>query len=177
MMARDDLTMVAMTPRQRWLAALHFQPIDRLPFWPKLNAAYPRVQSSAFRDMEVEAPHDWTGSDKHMHIPGCVREVRSRTSIQTSRANGVTRTVFRTPRKEMELAQVLDEPSQSWHPMEFPVRTIEDVRPMAELFEDVKVALDGEGLKRAKGQAAGIGESAVTADCIGESPLMHWVGG
>ena len=29
-----------MTPKQRWLAAVRMQEVDRLPFWPKLDAAY-----------------------------------------------------------------------------------------------------------------------------------------
>jgi uroporphyrinogen-III decarboxylase len=33
-----------MTPKERWLAAIRMQPVDRLPFWPKINGAYPEIQ-------------------------------------------------------------------------------------------------------------------------------------
>ena len=35
----------SMTPKQRWLAAIHMEPVDRLPFCPKLDWAYPRAQN------------------------------------------------------------------------------------------------------------------------------------
>jgi len=34
-----------MTPKERWLAALRLRPVDRLPFWPKFDAAYLRAQA------------------------------------------------------------------------------------------------------------------------------------
>ena len=36
-----------MIPKERWLAATHMRPVDRLPFWPKLDAAYPRAQAGS----------------------------------------------------------------------------------------------------------------------------------
>ncbi len=68
--------MDGMTPRERWLAALDMEPVDRLPFWPKLDGAYPRAQEPSFAGMEVDAIHDWIGSDRHQWIPAPVRVVR-----------------------------------------------------------------------------------------------------
>ena len=48
-----------MTPKERWLAAIRMEPVDRLPFWPKLDGAYPRAQASPFDDMDISAIHDW----------------------------------------------------------------------------------------------------------------------
>ncbi len=56
-----------MTPRERWLAALRLQPVDRLPFWPKLSAAYPRAHAAPFLHMTVDAVHDWIGNDEHAY--------------------------------------------------------------------------------------------------------------
>ena len=46
-----------MTPKERWLAALHMRAVDRLPFWPKLDGAYPQAQEAPFRDMDLDSIH------------------------------------------------------------------------------------------------------------------------
>lgn len=164
-----------MTPKERWLAAIRMQPVDRLPFWPKLNAAYPQAQDAPFRDMGLDAIHDWIGSDKHQGIADCTREVRKRTAVEIRRTDGTMQTLYRSPHGERRLVQMFDEPSKSWHPTEFPVKTREDVRFMTGIFADVTVELDTAALHKAQDQAARIGQSAVTTNGIGTSPLMRWV--
>lgn len=167
--------MEQMTPKERWLAAIRMKPVDRLPFWPKLDGAYPKAQGAPFHDLELDAIHHWIGSDKHTWIADCTREVRKSTSVNTSQENGTMRTVYRSPRGELRLVRKFDAPSQSWHPTEFPVRTIENVHVMTEVFEDVTVELDADQLRKARHQAERIGQDALTGHFIGESPLMHWV--
>lgn len=164
-----------MTPKERWLAAIGMQPVDRLPFWPKLSGAYARAQVAPFNGMGVEAIHTWIGSDRHVGVADCVREVRKRTSVATMQEDGVRRTVYRTPHGEMVLECSFDADSQSWHPMRFPVRDLADIRLMTEVFEDLAIELDAEKLQRGRDQAAAIGQDAVTVNNIGESPLMYWV--
>ncbi len=164
-----------MTPKERWLAAIHMKPVDRLPFWPKLDGAYPKTQETPFRDLQLDDIHDWIGSDKHTRIVDCTREVRKRTAVTTSQDNGTMRTVFRSPIGERQLVCRFDAPSHSWHPAEFPVKTIEDVQVMTEVFEDVSVELDADQLQAARNQSERIGHDALTSSGIGESPLMYWV--
>jgi len=164
-----------MTPKERWLAAIHMKPVDRLPFWPKLDGAYPKAQDVPFREMDLGAIHAWIGSDKHTGITGCVREVRKRTTVETTQDNGTMCTVFRTPARELRLVRQFDGPSNSWHPMEFPVKTLEDIHTMTEVFKDVVIELDSAGLQKAKEQSKAIGQDALTTNDIGESPLMYWV--
>lgn len=167
--------MEQMSPKERWLAAINMKPVDRLPFWPKLNGSYPRAQRAPFRDMELDDIHDWIGSDKHKGIPGCVREVRKRTAVETTRSNGTMRTVYRTPSVELQLVRRFDKASHSWHPTEFPVKTLEDIQGMTELYEDVSVRLDRDALEKARAQYRAVGGDALTTNGIGKSPLMHWV--
>ena len=164
-----------MTPKERWLAAIQMKPLDRLPFWPKLDAAYPRVQVAPFRAMSLDALHDWIGSDQHIWIAACFKAVHKRTAEETTIQNNLRRTVYRTPDGEMELVSRFDEASQSWHPREFPVRSREDIRRMTAFYEDMDVELDREALQRTREQVAQIGQEALTATAIGESPLMYWV--
>ncbi len=164
-----------MTPKERWLAAIHMQPVDRLPFWPKLDGAYPKAQAAPFREMGLGTIHDWIGSDKHTGIAGCIRETYKRTTVEHTQDNTISRTVFRTPSRELHLVREFDEPSHSWHPTEFPVRTLEDIQAMREWYEDITVEFSPDGLEKAKIQSEQIGQDALTVNDIGHSPLMYWV--
>ncbi len=164
-----------MTPKERWLAAIQMEPVDRLPFWPKLSGAYPLAQTAPFRQLDLDGLHNGIGSDKHIGIAGCIRETRKRTTVETTRTGGVMRTLFRTPSRELEMIRQFDEPSTSWHPTRFPVKTRADIQAMTEIFSDVTIELDPDGLREANRQAEQIGANALTTNGIGESPLMHWV--
>lgn len=164
-----------MTPRDRWIAALTMQPADRLPFWPKLDAAYPPAQAAPFGTMSVDAIHDWIGSDKHAWIPDCLKDIRRRTASEISTEGRLRTTTFSTPRGSARLVTRFDAASQSWHPVSFPVRNVDDARLMTEWFLDSDWAADGDQLEKAKTAAKEIGHGALTANGIGESPLMYWV--
>ena len=165
----------SMTSKERWLAAARMEPVDRLPFWPKLDAAYPRAQGGRLRDAAIDAIHDWVGSDKHVWVAPCVREVRVRTSLEVSTQGKVRRTAYRTPHGETEMITRFDEASQAWHPTRFPVRTRAEVRLMTAYFEDTAVELDRVLLEQARARMAEVGQDGVVCSSIGESPLMRWV--
>lgn len=164
-----------MTSKERWLAALKLQPVDRLPFWPKLDGAYARAQVEPFSQMNNDALHTWVGSDKHVGIAGCVREIRTDTSSKVHTEDGTQVTTFHTPHGDTRLVKKFDDASQSWHPVEFPVKDREDIRLMTEWYSDCQVELHEESLDRSRQQYEQIGQSAITCNGIGESPLMHWV--
>ncbi len=164
-----------MTPKERWLAALRMQPVDRLPYWPKIDGSYPRAQEPPFRDMRADEIHDRIGSDKHQAIGTCCREIRSRTAVEETEDNGTRRTVFRSPHGEAQMIRHFDSPSSSWHPVDFPVKSLEDLRIVTEVYEDTGVLLDHDLLQKARAQAEQIGPHALTTNVIGTSPLMHWV--
>ncbi len=172
---RRGLRREAMTSRARWLAALRMQPVDRLPFWPKVFGGYLRGRPSPFGGMDADRFHEWVGSDRHLGLPCCLSETRRRTSVEEIRSGDTRRTVYRTAQGETALVCQYDAPSDSWHPMEFPVRSPSDIGLMTAVFEDVAVELDAAALERARQRAAVIGEGALTSNSIGESPLMYWV--
>ena len=165
----------AMTPKERWLAAYQMQPVDRLPFWPKLDAAYPRAQRQPFSGMSLDAIHDWIGSDKHIWSPTCAREGHATCAREASNDGRTRRALYRTPYGEMESIDRFDVPSQAWHPVKFPVESLDHVHWMTAWYEDVRVELDPEALQRVRAQVARYGQDAVICTSVGESPLMHWV--
>ncbi|HUV39988.1 MAG TPA: uroporphyrinogen decarboxylase family protein [Planctomycetota bacterium] len=168
-------TATAMTSKERWLAALRMQPVDRLPFWPKLDAAYPRWRTGRFAGKSNDALHDVIGSDKHVWIPHGLREVRTKTSTKSTRADDTRTTVYRTPHGEMREVYRFDEDSQAWHPIEFPVKTAQAIRLMTEMYADVEVEFDAKVLEEARAQVREIGGDAFTAGTVGTSPLMWFV--
>jgi uroporphyrinogen-III decarboxylase len=167
--------MQQMTPKERWLAALQMRPVDRLPFWPKLDAAYPRAQEPPFCRMENDAIHDWIGSDKHTWISGGVKEIRTNTSVDTTTSGKLRRTAYHTPYGDTERIDQFDEASQAFHPIQFPVETTEDIRRMTAFYADATLEPDRDGLDQIAARAQQVGQDALLAQSIGESPLMHWV--
>ncbi len=165
-----------MTSRQRWLAAVKFQPVDRLPFWPKLNRSYAMSQEGRFRTMTADEIHDWVGSDKPVQIvPRCVREVRTHSSLETTRDNGDERTVYSTKNGSMQMIKRWDLVSQSPHPVVFPVKTREDIELMTEWFDDCRIEVDLENVARAQKIYSEIDGQFITQTSMGKSPLMNFV--
>ena len=164
-----------MTSKERWLAAIQMRPVDRLPFWPKLDVAYPLHRRGQFRGMGLQDIQGWIGSDKHIGIASCVREQRVKTSVELDASDHVRRTIYRTFYGETQLICRFDTPSQSWHPVEFPVKGVEDIKLMTEIYEDATAVLARDDLAQAKERAREIGQDALVVTSIGESPLMYWV--
>jgi uroporphyrinogen-III decarboxylase len=166
-----------MSSRQRWLAALDCRPVDRLPFWPKLQDSYARAQRSPFRHMSEDQIHDFVGSDCHEWLPGCARTVRRRTSRRAEQSGRRRTNIYATARGELRGTEHFDETSASWHPVEFPVRSVEDVKVITEWYRDATTELDEERLARARSRLAELEETGrgIGVTATGVSPLMDWV--
>jgi len=163
------------TPKRRWLAALRLEPLDRLPFWPKLNANYPGWQRSPFSKMELVRLHRWVGSDQHRWCSACVREVRKKTSLVQEIRGKRQRWFYHTPSGTLTAEWIFDEVSGSWHPREFPVKKPEDIEILNAFFSDCSWEPDNHLKEEAEQQVREIGEEAVVATGIGTSPLMDWL--
>jgi uroporphyrinogen-III decarboxylase len=161
-----------MTSRERWLAALDMKPIDRLPFWPKIDGSYAQHQTAEFQGINL---HDWIGSDKHVHCPPPFRESHSECSCTSENEGKLRRTLFQVGNRTLESVYQHDQDSSSWHPTVFPISTRDDVLAMAKFFRDTTVELSPENIERAKEVCSNVGENGVIVDGIGESPLMRFV--
>lgn len=155
------------------MAAVQMRPVDRLPFWPKLDGAYLNAYPPGGGGLA--ALHEFIGSDDHVGMDSAVRDRGRLTSFEI-RQDGSTRTrTWRTPFGELAMGERFDAPSWSWHPMEFPVRTVADIEALTAWYEDVEVVLDEAALAAAREQAANADGRAVLAICTGTSALMEWV--
>ena len=164
-----------MCSRDLWLRALRMEPVARLPFWPKLNPAYALAHSSRFGSGTLADIHGFIGSDRHEYLPLCVREIRKTTSVEVVVEGELQRFVYRTPKGVATATKRFDRSSQSWHPIEFPIKELSDIAIMLEWYTDVDYEVDGRELAAALATKEAISDSASTATGIGESPLMFFV--
>jgi uroporphyrinogen-III decarboxylase len=115
------------------------------------------------------------GSDEHVGIPACTRDMRSRTSIETQTEGDRRVTTYRTPFGMTQTVRRFDVVSQAWHPIVFPIRDLETLKLMTAFFEDTDVVLDEARLSEARARVREVGDNGFTFMSIGESPLMVFV--
>ncbi len=174
-----------MTSRERWEAALTFKPVDRLPFWPKLGGVYLVEQKSRYRNMRHEygdafGLHEFIGSDPRPNIRPCYRDVCNRCSFTSEQRGNDTIMTYTTPHGVMLACNRWDEVAHAVHPIEFPIKSREDILLMTEHFNDIRVELDPEALEEEQKVIKLIGESGMAITGMGESALMRsveWLAG
>ena len=161
-----------MTSRERWLAALNLQPVDRIPFWPKIDGAYMSRHRATLGSGDFNA---WFGSDGHTGVAGPFCERRDKTNVRRHADGHATTVVYETPRGAMTARHVYDEASCATHPVEFPIKTRGDILRMTAVYEDAHVCFDPDANAAAAMRCKEIGETASTNAAAGESPLMEFV--
>lgn len=139
-----------LTSKDRWLAALHMRPADRLPFWPKLDEAYRRAQAAPYRDMSLDDLHAWIGSDRPGWRNSFAVVQRRATGFDVTTQGGDTRFVYRTPHGELTRVDHFDEAAQAGHPVEFPVKTRDDIAILTEWYADQTVEADADLREQAR---------------------------
>ena len=165
----------SMTHKERWLAALTCKPVDRLPFWAKLNGSYPPYQEEPFLSMNVGDIHQWVGSVPPVGSPACVKVVRQKTSTKSYPKNGTRVTEYITPAGTLTAINKYDAGSHSWHPIEFPVKRRKDIEAMRLFFSDAICEFDSDQLDKAVATVKNVGENGIVTTGIGVSPLMDWI--
>ena len=165
-----------MTSRERWLAAIKMQPVDRMPFWPKILSNYAEEQAAPFKTMTLDEIHEWIGTDVHKYMKGCVKTIRKDSSRERhSVSESEAYTIFRVGKKELRLEHQFDPYSSSWHPVEHPIKDLDSLRVMTEFFLDAESVLDEEALAESREIVKAAGPEQLTASCAGTSPLMDFV--
>lgn len=165
-----------MTSRERWLAAIKMEPVDRMPFWPKILSNYAEEQSAPFNKMTLDEIHEWIGTDIHKYVKGCTKTDQrnsSRARKLVSETEAIT--VYRVGAKELRLVHHYDPYSSSWHPVDHPIKNLADLCTMTEFFKDAETVLDEEALKEVRIAVEAAGTEQLTASCVGTSPLMNFV--
>lgn len=164
-----------MSTKERFRAALTGQPLDRLPFWPKLFGAYAKARTGTFSGMTADELHRWIGSDRHDFLPPSSREVRTSTSQEELITPQEHRVTFRTRSGEAQLIELWDDSSQAWHPVAHPITDYSSLLLMIDFFSDLSFEFDADANKLACDLQTKYGDDSFTGSTIGESPLMYFI--
>jgi len=164
-----------MTSRERWLGALEMRPLDRLPFWPKLDGAYPNYRRAEDAGKTLDEHHRFIGSDRHVFTETGLKTIHHATSHTSRREGDMRIQTWTTPRRELVGRERFDARSHSWHPMEFPVKDVEDIRALTQYYRDLEVVVDPAAREDACRHARQYGDDALIACGAGTTAFMNWV--
>ncbi len=164
-----------MTSKERWLASVKLEPVDRLVFWPKINNSYLSYQSDYFKKMDLDGLHAWIGSDRHTGLTSIIREIRKTSFLDEQKDGNLRKLIYGTKYGSITATMKFDPSSQAWHPVEFPVKSRQDIEIMTQWYLDSEIDIDTEKLEQSKKEYEKIGQDAATTHSIGTTPLMVWV--
>lgn len=164
-----------MTARERWLAALHFRPLDRLPFWPKVFGGYLMHQDKPFRKGTQQAFFDYVGCDPQYQMGEFIVRGGTCTGLDITRTREGETHIYSTPYGDCTLRFHYDAASDTSHPVEFPVKGPEDLRRMTAWYRDSVLSADEAALAEQRALIRRVGDKGVAAYTVGESPLMYFL--
>ncbi|MCL2665963.1 MAG: uroporphyrinogen decarboxylase family protein [Defluviitaleaceae bacterium] len=159
-----------MTTKERIKAAINSEPVDRLPFWPKIGGAYAIKWKKTADEL-----YEYIGSDPIAFTGPVYKESRAKTRHEVKTFGIETVTEYVTAHGTLRRVCRFDEASQSEHPMEFPIKTRHDIEIMAEWFKDIKIEYDKSFRESCEAHYKSIGNAAFVAATVGSSALMHFV--
>lgn len=164
-----------MTSRERWLAAINMQPVDRLPFWPKVFNGYIKNQKPPFNTFTVNELYEYVGCDPQVNLPDSIKRTGKHSSLEKHGTNSERCIVYQTKHGSCVQSFRYDEVTDTDHPMEFPIKNREDIRIMTEWYRDSILSVDDKIAEEQELIIKQLGENGVTAYFIGESPLMYFL--
>ena len=165
-----------MTSRERLLAAYRREPVDRVPYWAKVaNSTWRRSQPEAVRELSDRELLDGIHADGIFHAPGGVRVSLPRVRAEEDLAGNVRTTVTHTPDGDLVERWACDPTTGSWHPVEFPVKTPEDLGRFRWLYTGRVIERNDEQAELSARRAEEVGRRGITLTGWGTSPLMHLV--
>jgi len=165
--------MQMMTPRERFERAIQRLEVDRLPFWVKIfGASYLDFQPAEYRNMGELKLAEYLDLDHYAGAPPPVQCRNDRVRVRTEKRNGRRVTLTETPDGTLRAVNAYDQGSHSWHPMEFPVKTREDLLALRHVYEGNRYDVSPELQEKAKNRLKQVGDRGIVTVGIGTSPLM-----
>lgn len=165
-----------MTAKERWLAAMTMQPVDRIPVWAKLGSSYPKYQREPFKDMSILELQRYVGSDRHEWIlPSGKIEFRNGAGMEKSNIDGEITIKYITKYGTCVNKRKIDPETESMHPTDMCIKTLEDIKIMTEWYNSSEFVFDQEANDIAKARYAECGQDAVVSEVVVESPFMYYL--
>ncbi len=166
-----------MTSRERLLAAYRGQPVDRLPYWAKVtNPTWRTSQPAHVRNWTNLELLDYIRADGLFGMWHGVKVNRPRVTVESKDTDGRTVRITHTPDGDLTETWALDPYTNSRHPVEFPIKTRQDIARYRWVYTDVELVVDEQHAQDAPAwKEREIGQRGVVGSGWGTSPLMHLV--
>ena len=165
-----------MTRKERFERALRHQEVDRLPFWAKVfGASYLDFQPEKYRTMGELALADYLELDHLAGGPSPVVRTKGRVTTHAEQQNGRRITRHETPDGTLTMAEAFDAGSHSWHPVEFPIKALADLKAARHLFAHNEFRVGPERVSRCHERLRTVGDRGIVMTGMGISPLMSLI--
>lgn len=163
-----------MTSRERILAVLRGEEVDRFPVWLKMGAAWRKPQPEPYRGMDGLDLLREVGSDL---MAGCAARIRRNAPhVQTRPTRDGRATVTNTPDGALRSERTFDAETASWHPTRYPVSSSQDLRMLRWLYRDTSYSIEDAVAEEAVRQYADLqARDVVTSSGVPPSPLMDLI--
>ncbi len=170
-----------MTRKERVEAALRHEDVDRLPFWVKVfGSSYKELQPSPWREMGELKLVDYLDLDHVANGPAPVTSANPRVQGHSERADGRWMVTHVTPDGTLTAVHGFDEGSFSWHPVEFPIKSVEDIPAALHVFTGREHTHSPDLAEKGRERIREVGDRGMVHCGMGVSPLMdliqHWIG-
>ena len=165
-----------MTRKERFERALRQEEVDRLPFWAKIfSAGYLNAQEPEYREMGELELADLLELDHMTGGPSPVACTNSRVECRDERVNGRRTVEWKTPDGTLRQVNGFDPSSHSWHPLEFPIKTPEDLAAAHHIYEHSRFAVNEDAVPRCHERLREVGDRGIVMSGMGISPLMDLI--
>ncbi|MGM0492890.1 MAG: uroporphyrinogen decarboxylase family protein [Armatimonadota bacterium] len=170
-----------MTRKERFERALRHEEVDRVPFWVKVfGQSYRMLQPKKWREMDELELVDYLDLDHYAGCPAPAVCENERVTEKVDRSETRTVTRHETPDGTLTAVRGWDASSASWHPTEFPIKSVEDIPAALHVFEGNQWRHDESIAERARERIQQVGDRGTVHCGMRISPLMnliqHWLG-
>jgi len=165
-----------MTRKERFERALRSQEVDRVPFWVKgFGQECRKTWGEPYTSMPELDLADALDLDHMAGGPSPAVCTNERVTVHVEEADGRRTRRFETPDGTLTDVYGFDPASCSWHPLEFPVKTLADLRAARHIYEGSKFRLDPDKVEAARARIREVGDRGIISCGMGTSPLMELI--
>lgn len=166
-----------MTSRERILAAIRGEVVDRFPVWLKMtNRTWQASQPDPWRRMGEAELLQACGCDLMLWNGLRMQHETPHAQIRVETVNGTCTTVADTPDGELVAVAKHDPGTDSWHPVSYFAEDEEDLPKLRWLFEDSRYTVEDDAICAARERQAVIDSlGGLSYTGVGPGPLMDMV--
>ncbi len=161
-----------MTSRERMLAAYRGEPVDRVPYWVKFPGGDWKSRQPGLAEASHEDLLDYVHADGVCFCDHGVRRTMPHVTVDSHWDGNVQHHVTHTPDGDLTEAWGTEPISQTMHPVEFAIKTVDDLKRYRWLFTDATCRVDADGLAEGRARCEQAGQRSLYVTAWGTCPMM-----